>query len=57
MLSSIAIKDDAPIVVCLDKEDTRMSGYLGMWLDRKADTIIKVTDEQGQFRTEEVKVR
>ena len=57
MLSTIAYEDDTPIAVCLDKDNTRMSGYLGMWLDRKADTIIKVTDEQGQFRTEEVKVR
>ena len=57
MLSTIAYEDDTPIAVFLDKDNTRMSGYLGMWLDRKADTIIKVTDEQGQFRTEEVKVR
>ena len=57
MLSTIAYEDDTPIAVCLDKENTRMSGHLSMWLDRKADTIIKVTDEQGQFRAEVVKVR
>jgi hypothetical protein len=57
VLSTIAYEDDTPIAVCLDKENTRMSGYLSMFLDRKADTIIKVTDEKGQFRAEVVKVR
>ena len=57
MLSIIAYEDDTPIAVCLDKENTQMSGYLSILLDRKADTIIKVTDEQGQFRAEVVKVR
>ena len=57
VLSTIAYEDDTPIAVCLDKENTRMSGYLSMLLERKADTIIKVTDEQGQFRAEVVKVR
>ena len=56
-LSTIAYEDDTPIAICLDKENTQMSGYLGMLLDRKADTIIKVTDEQGQIRAEVVKVR